>query len=125
MPCTKPNCDCVEKAEEKNGGPVKYGYPCLHHDIEEEMKSTVAKDPFFERKAKENIEGKVVTMLDLIEEKRQLQAEIFALKKEKRLYNEDDMEKAWNAGQRSEILKYNHEAKWITFADWIKHHNSK
>lgn len=28
--CTKPNCDCIERYEEKHGEPPKYGYPCLH-----------------------------------------------------------------------------------------------
>lgn len=30
MGCSKPDCDCLEKEEQRIGGPVKYGYPCLH-----------------------------------------------------------------------------------------------
>lgn len=31
--CSKPNCDCVEQAEKKAGGPVK-SYPCLAEGFE-------------------------------------------------------------------------------------------
>lgn len=29
--CTKPNCDCLERAEKANGGPLKDGYQCLYN----------------------------------------------------------------------------------------------
>jgi hypothetical protein len=39
--CTKPNCDCFEKAIEANGGnEIKSGYPCLHFNISDMEKST-------------------------------------------------------------------------------------
>jgi len=29
--CTKPNCDCLERAEKANSGPLKDGYQCLYN----------------------------------------------------------------------------------------------
>jgi len=29
--CTKPNCDCLKRAEIANGGPLKDGYQCLYN----------------------------------------------------------------------------------------------
>jgi len=31
--CTKPNCDCLDKAMEANGGNGVKSYPCLRMDI--------------------------------------------------------------------------------------------
>lgn len=39
--CTKPDCDCIQKAIEKNGGDEVKSYPCLYHGITSEM---LAKD---------------------------------------------------------------------------------
>lgn len=33
LKCTKPNCDCVEKAIEANGGNEVKNYPCLYNNI--------------------------------------------------------------------------------------------
>lgn len=42
--CTKPNCDCVEIAEQKNGGnPVK-SYPCLHSDFDADQEKQPVKE---------------------------------------------------------------------------------
>lgn len=35
MGCARPNCNCLEIAEEKAGGPVK-SYPCLANDFSEQ-----------------------------------------------------------------------------------------
>jgi hypothetical protein len=46
MSCTKPNCDCVEKEEQRIGGPVKYGYPCLHgNDNADQMQKVKSLTP--------------------------------------------------------------------------------
>jgi hypothetical protein len=29
--CAKPNCDCLERAEKANGGPLKHGCQCLYN----------------------------------------------------------------------------------------------
>lgn len=31
--CTKPNCDCLQKAIEKNSGDDVKSYPCLHNNV--------------------------------------------------------------------------------------------
>jgi hypothetical protein len=33
--CTKPDCDCLEKAEEANGGQPVKNYPCLAATVED------------------------------------------------------------------------------------------
>lgn len=44
--CIKPNCDCIEKAIEANGGQeLKNGYPCLHCGTSELEKSANAFNP--------------------------------------------------------------------------------
>lgn len=45
--CTKPNCDCVAKAEEKAGGPVK-SYPCLA-DNSDLAKALISDNTFIEK----------------------------------------------------------------------------
>lgn len=45
--CTKPDCDCAEKEEQRIGGPIKYGYPCLadHPDLmKEKTRSALNKE---------------------------------------------------------------------------------
>lgn len=45
--CTKPNCDCLERARKENGGPLKYGYQCLYNTdaVEEAAKKKFRPPP--------------------------------------------------------------------------------
>lgn len=47
--CTKPNCDCVEKAIEANGGNDVKSYPCLHSNAHEAEKLKTGNIPNFEK----------------------------------------------------------------------------
>lgn len=40
-------------------------------------------------------------------------------------YTEYDMKRAFDAGKRAEVLKYNSDALWVKFKDWIDHFNEK